>query len=78
MSPGQDRSTGRRDPKEGEGIVIQDGIGPPVAVPDGKEDWDLQVTGYPERMSRPIVTRTRRCSAALKVTRSSSMGSQSR
>ena len=42
--------------KQIEGAVVQDGFGGPVAVADGEEDWELHISGYSERMGRPIVS----------------------
>ena len=46
----------RWTPKEVEGAVVQDCLGGPAAGLDRKEDWELNVTGYSERMGRPIVS----------------------
>lgn len=56
MRPSEGSSSARRDPKVGEGVIVQDGVGRPIAVAEGKEDWELQIAGYSERMGRPIVS----------------------
>ena len=52
----EDRSTAWRNAEEGEGVIVQDGVGRPIAVAERKEDWELYIAGYSESMGRPIVS----------------------
>ena len=56
VEPREGRSATRRNAEEGEGVIVQDGVGRPIAVAERKEDWELHIAGYSERMGRPIVS----------------------
>ena len=43
-----------------EALLVENGVGAPREVRDGREDWDLDLVGYSERLQRPIARGWRR------------------